>query len=101
MSMAKQRAIISRELSSAQTKLAKCKADQAKADVVAAAMVNTRTFSLASLGDGKERGGGVAAKKNRMIVMDHVRRCAVLSPEQDGQWAYFKEVWDETMAYWM
>ena len=46
------------------------------------------------------RGGGTAAHaKNRMEVLERVRRqCGALSPQQTNDWKWFKEAWDQNRA---
>jgi len=58
-----------------------------------------KTFTLESLGDEDEKAGGAKAKKNRLEVLDRLKRLnAGLSPGQINDWPWFKNAWDDAMV---
>ncbi len=57
-----------------------------------------KTYTLESLGDGTEDGGGSKGRKLRWEVLDRLARLKVgLSDGQKNDWAWFKASWDEAM----
>ena len=64
-----------------------------------AARSNVKVFSLEDLG-GKGRKSPTKNPwlKNRMTILDHIRRISDLTSEQDAQWNFFKETWDKCCA---
>ena len=42
--------------------------------------------------------GGLQFHRTRMEVMERARRVATLSPQQTGDWDFFKTSWDRIMA---
>jgi hypothetical protein len=85
-------------LKEAMAKLQKARKEQRAAEAVVTAMEAARGYSLTMLGQGKKKGGLQQHQKARFEVLDRVRQVAELSPEQTGQWNYFKHTWDEEMA---
>ena len=49
------------------------------------------------LGDGLKDGGFKEHRNKRLEVLERFRRVSTLTPEQEGQWEYFKETWDDEM----
>ena len=72
--------------------------EQRDAEAVVTAMEEVKVYSLEMLGQGKKKGGAQQNQKARLEVLQRLRRAAELSPEQTGQWAYFKTAWDRGMA---
>ena len=61
-------------------------------------MEATKAYSLEMLGKGRKHGGLQAHQKARFEVLERVRQAAHLSPQQTGQWEYFRNTWDQAMA---
>ena len=60
-----------------------------------AALTEAKAYTLASLGDGKPRGGTKYNQKCRFEVLDRIRSVAYLTHPQSNTWGAFKEMWDE------
>ena len=57
-----------------------------------------KTYTVESLGAGKENGGGYKGRVLRWEVLDRLSRLgAGLSDAQRNDWAWFKQSWDEAM----
>ena len=89
---------VENELKEAKASLQRTRKEQRDAEAVVTAMEEVKWYSLEMLGKGKKRGGAQQNQKARLEVLQRVRRAAELSPEQTGQWGYFKTVWDRLMA---
>jgi hypothetical protein len=89
---------VGRELKDAIAQLAKIKKEQKVAAAVVMAMEAAKGYSLPMLGQGKKGGGTQQHQKARFEVLDRLRQVAELSPEQTGQWTFFKTSWDDEMA---
>lgn len=88
-----------RQLKEANESLRKRKASLMDAEKMLEAQHSIRNFSMESLGQGKARSGGAAARKNRAHVLDRFSRLGSgLSAPQKNDWAWFKEAWDEKMS---
>ena len=61
-------------------------------------MTETKSFTIQSLGYGKQNGGTKENRANRFHVMDRVRSVAYLTPPQATCWQSFKELWDAKRA---
>jgi hypothetical protein len=58
-----------------------------------------KSFTLESLGKASHNAGGPKAKKNRMEVLDRLKRIrAGLSQGQKNDWEWFKNAWDKAMV---
>ncbi len=88
-----------RQLKDTNDRTRKRKAELLDAERVIEAQHSIRNFSLDSLGQGKARSGGPAARKIRLQVLDRFARLGTgLSPPQRNDWAWFKEAWDDKMS---
>ena len=67
-------------------------------DAVVAARFAVKSYTLASLGEGKKNGGPAECEKHRAEALERVRRVAFLSPEQTNDWKSFARDWDHKMA---
>ena len=67
-------------------------------EAAVAAKKFAKSFSVAALGQGKKRGGGIQCAKARADVLDRVSQVAPLSHEQMNDWDYFKTEWDSIMV---
>ena len=58
-----------------------------------------KRYSPESLGQGKPRSGGVAARRLRYEVLDKMCKLGSgLTPAQKNDWAWFREAWDALMC---
>ena len=58
-----------------------------------------KTFLLGSLGSGEKNAGGGKGRKQRLEVLDRLRRIGVgLSAGQKNDWAWFSDAWDRAMV---
>ena len=94
----KEKARVDRELKEAVGKLQRINKKQRTAEAAATAILTAKSYTAAMLGQGKKNGGAQQYQKARFEVLDRVRKVGELSPEQTGQWTYFKQCWDERMA---
>ena len=69
-----------------------------EADAVVAARKAIKSYSLATLGEGKKKGGGQQFQKARSEALERIRSVAQLSPQQRNDWEGFKADWDKAMA---
>ena len=68
------------------------------AEVVLETKHAIKQYTLQDLGMGQKRVGGVAARKNRLEVLDRLARLGQgLSPAQKNDFKWFKEAWDARM----
>ena len=68
-------------------------------EAIKACMHAVKTYTLESLGDGTENGGGGKGKRLRWEVLDRMARLkAGLSDGQKNDWAWFKIAWDAKMV---
>jgi len=58
-----------------------------------------KSFSVEMLGNGRNRGGGVVFRKNRMEVMDRLCKISELTGQERNHYNWFKEKWDQHMAH--
>ena len=57
-----------------------------------------KTYTLETLGDGTEDGGGAKGRNKRWEVLDRMARLkAGLSDGQKNDWSWFKTTWDAKM----
>ena len=87
-----------RELKDAVAQLAKITKEQKVVAAVVTAMEAAKGYSLPMLGQGKKGGGTQQHQKARFEVLDRLRQVAEVSPEQTGQWTFFKTSWVHEMA---
>ena len=86
-------------LQEANRHLRKRKAELLNAESLLEAQHSINNFSLDTLGQGKARSGGHAARKARWQVLDRFARLGSgLSPSQTNDFVWFKETWDVKMA---
>ena len=57
-----------------------------------------KSFSVEMLGNGRNRGGGVVFRKNRMEVMDRLCKISELTGQERNHYNWFKEKWGNHMA---
>ena len=98
MQQKREKARVENELKEAKAKLQRARTEQRAAEAVVTAMEEVKVYSLEMLGKGKKKGGVQQHQKARLEVLQRLRRAAELSPEQTGQWDYFKNAWDREMA---
>ena len=68
------------------------------AESVLEAKYAIKTYSLGDLGQGRSRGGGAAARKRRLEVLDRLARLGQgLSPAQRNDFSWWKDEWDTKM----
>ena len=85
------------EAKNAQEHLKKVRSQLKEAQDIKATRETLRTFSVDMLGEGKLRGGGAMAKKNRMEVLQRLASHATLTPQDRNDWSWFIEEWDRAM----
>ena len=79
--------------------LRKRKQDILALENILAARKAFKRYAPESLGQGKSRSGGVAARKLRFEVLDRmVNLGSGLSAPQSNDWAWFREAWDSKMS---
>ena len=61
-------------------------------------LASPKPYSPEMLGQGKKGGGTKDHRQNRWETLERVRRLAYLTPEQIGQWEFFKTEWDSAQA---
>ena len=76
----------------------KARRENREAEAVVAAREAMKSYSTASLGQDKKKGGGEKHPKARQAVMNRVRAIAELSQDQKNDWHYFMSSWDRAMA---
>ena len=68
-------------------------------EAIKACMHAVKTYTLESLGDGTDNGGGAKGRNQRWEVLDRMARLkAGLSDGQKNDWAWFKDEWDKEMV---
>ena len=68
------------------------------AEIVLEEKYAIKTYSLEDLGQGRSRGGGAAARKRRLEVLDRLARLGQgLSPAQRNDFSWWKDEWDTKM----
>ena len=50
-------------------------------------------------GQGRKNGGTKEHKAHRHDALERIRRISCLTPEQEGQWDFFKAAYDDRMAF--
>ena len=85
-------------LTQTETKLKTTQKKLRDAEALVAANEQVKAYSLEALGKGKKKGGPQQCHKARLQVLERVRKAAEMSPEQIGQWEYFKTNYDQKMA---
>ena len=98
MQQKKQTDRVRKELTQTETKLRATKKKLRDAEAVVTASEQFKAYSVEALGKGKKKGGPQQCHKTRLQVLERVRKAAELSPEQIGQWEYFKTNYDQKMA---
>ena len=95
----KELAKLRKESQQAQELLKKRKLEIMAAEGVLETKHALKRYSPESLGQGKPRSGGVAARKLRFEVLDRMAKLGSgLSPAQKNDWAWFREAWDNKMC---
>ena len=75
------------------------KAEHEKAAAVVTANNVQKTFTPTMFGQGRKNGGTKQHKAHRHDALERIRRISSLTPEQEGQWDFFKENYDGKMAF--
>ena len=75
------------------------KAEYEKAAAVVTANNVHKTFTPTMFGQGRKNGGTKEHKAHRHDALERIRRISCLTPEQEGQWDFFKAGYDNKMAF--
>ena len=98
MKLKRENTLAKKALADTDRQLKKRKQDVKHQDKVLAAMMASRAYTLAMLGDTHKKGGTKEHAKNRSKVLDQVREVGELSAEQTFHWSFFKVAWDASMV---
>jgi hypothetical protein len=98
MKLKRENTLAKKALADTDRQLKKRKLEVKHQDKVLAAMMASRAYTLAMLGDTHKKGGTKEHAKNRSKVLDQVREVGELSAEQTFHWSFFKVAWDASMV---